>query len=254
MSFIKRIFYEILTIFKHKRMEYKLAKYPQLRRVYSIFENSPQGKWIIGKNDVLNLYKLILETKPAKVLELGTGIGAGTAVIAMALNQLGRGSIISLEQSPEIIEIAQQLIEQPLKERLQIVCAKPVIFKIEKLSKWKYFSGYDWLPANSDIFDFVVIDGPGRWLQDGELIKLDNGDIVRFLPYFAKGCKIYIDGRRATVEIIKRYLSKYFIVLNDTPVFTLLEKNERQIRSLDELEVFDIELERSRAYLNNLLP
>ena len=252
MNIIKRTSDYILKMIEHKRWNLKLKKYPELKRVYSVFEKHPQSNWIIGKNDALNLYKLVLETKPKKVLELGTGIGAGTAVIALALKHLGGGVIISIEQSPKCVEIAQELIEPSLKQRIQIVTAKPVIFKIEKLSKWRYFSGYDWIPEG-DFFNFVVIDGPGRWMQNGELITLDNGDLIRILPYLAEGCKVYIDGRRATVEIIKRYLSTYFTILEDNDKYTLLyyKKGNKRIKSLNDLQVVDRMLERSSEYLEN---
>jgi len=105
------------------------------------------------------------------------------------------------------------------------------------------------VPKN-DVFDFVVIDGPGRWMQDGELITLENGDIIRFLPYLADGCKVYMDGRRSTVNTVLRYCSKYFKIIEDNNKYTLLEKNKVQIKSLDDLQSHDIKLAQSKKYLD----
>lgn len=245
LGFVKRVLQSnlelLLQALRTTSELYELRKYPELKRVYSVFANSPEGRWIIGKNDALNLYKLILKTKPVRILECGTGIGAGTAVMSLALNHVGIGSLISLEQSPKVAAIAHGLIEPSLKIRVQIVCAKPAIYKFDKISRWKYFSGYDWIPQG-DVFDFMVIDGPGGWLQDGEHITLECGEVIRLLPYLAEGGKIYIDGRRDAVRTTRRYLSKYLTVLKDDGKFILLERNNKPLKSLDDLEVADTSL------------
>jgi len=242
MIILNRIFKKLSEI-KGDSIELELRKYPELQKVYAICNSSPHGKWIIGKNDAINLYKLVLKIKPSKVVEFGTGIGASTAVLALALKNVGKGEIVSIEQSPKCAKIARELMEPTLEKWVTIITAKPIIFRVEKISRWKYFSGYEWTPSNNDFFDFVVIDGPGGWLQDGELVSLENGDIIRLLPHLVKGCKVYIDGRRPTVEMIKRYLWKYFVVLEDNIQFTLLEKNERCVKSIDDLQIADKKLE-----------
>ena len=240
------IFNLIFKIFKKLseiKIELELRKYPELKKVYAIYNSSPHGKWIIGKNDAINLYKLVLKIKPSKVVEFGTGIGASTAVLALALKNVGKGEIVSIEQSPKCAKIARELMEPTLEKWVTIIIANPIIFRVEKISRWKYFSGYEWTPSNNDFFDFVVIDGPGGCLQDGELVSLENGDIIRLLPHLVKGCKVYIDCRRPTVEMIKRYLWKYFVVLEDNTQFTLLEKNERCVKLIDDVQIADKKLE-----------
>ena len=112
MNRLKGIYHSLRKIKTVRlKVEYELLKCWELRRMYSQFKKYPESQWIIGKDDALNLYKLILKNKPQKILECGTGIGASTAVMALALKKLGAGNIISLEQSQKCAEIAKSLID-----------------------------------------------------------------------------------------------------------------------------------------------
>ena len=79
------------------------------------------------------------------------------------------------------IDIANKVVESSLKGKIRFVCAKPVIFLCEQISRWTFFGRFNWVPDDQG-FDVVVVDGPGRWLQNGERIILESGpyDISRF--------------------------------------------------------------------------
>lgn len=212
---------------------------PELRELARRFQYSPEGGWTIAADDVLRLYRLVLRSKPEHILELGTGIGFSAAVMALALRRLGRGRIISLEQLPKCIEAARSLIPAELQPLVRIILAKPTVFRIDRLSRWIYFCGYDWMPAAGERFDFVVIDGPAGWFEGGELVSLDSGDLFRLLPALAPGCKIYVDGRRSTVKRIKRYLSRYVRLIARGGTYALFERNEVPLRSPQDIEIID---------------
>ena len=226
-----------------QRVKYELRFcYPELGRVVQTFQRSPEAGWAIAENDVLQLYRLVLTNKPEHVLELGTGIGLSTAVVALALKKLGRGQVVSLEQLPKCIEIANALIDRALKPFVKIIHTRPTIFRIEAISKWIYFCGYDWKPMPDQQFDFVFIDGPSGWIQDGELVSLDAGDIFRLLPHLAPGAKVYIDGRRSTVKKIRRYLGRYLALVKRDTEFALFERTRAKLASLKELVATDTKL------------
>lgn len=234
-----------------KRLKREFNNIPELKNLYLVFKNHPEGKWIIGKNDALLLYKLVKKFSARNVLDLGTGIGASTAVIALALGDDGR--ITTVEQFKKCINLAQELIPADLKRKINFIHSDTNAFKNAKISKYLYFSGYKNLPVNLAPFDFVLVDGPGGWLEDGELVTLPNGDIINLLPYLKTGSKVYIDGRKKNTDLYKRYLSLYLKFLEQIGHNALFERTDKQLNNLGELKIFDVKLiGRSQSgYFNN---
>ncbi len=215
---------------------------PELGALARRFQRSPEGGWTIAADDVLRLYRLVLRSRPQHILELGTGIGFSAAVMALALRRLGQGRITSLEQLPKCIEIARSLIPAELEPFIRIIHAPPTVFRINRLSRWIYFCGYDWTPAAGDRFDFVVIDGPAGWIEDGELVSLDSGDIFHLLPHLDQGCRVYVDGRRSLVKKIKRYLSGYLRLVEHSSEHALFERTDVSLPLSGEIKITDAKL------------
>lgn len=216
----------------------------ELARVYAIFKNSPEGEWIIGKNDAAKLYGLIQTYGPHNILELGGGIGASTAIASLAQKQ---GSITSVEQFSKCIDIAKKITPPELLKKINFAHSETYAFKDNRISPYQYFSGYKNLPTQNGPFDFVIIDGPGYWLEDGKLVKLPNGDIINLLPHLAAGCKIYIDGRKQAVGIYKRFLRLYLSLIVENKQYAIFERTSEKLADLGEIKIEDAELAMRKA-------
>lgn len=227
-------------------------RYPRLSATYARFKNSPEGGWVIGKNDAVALYDLIQKLKPKHILELGSGIGAGTAVMALSAPD---AKILAMEQFEKCVKIARELMPTDLLSRVSFYHSKAVAWKNDNISKYQYMSVFENIPEGFGPFDFIFIDGPGFWVEDGQLVDLPNGDIVRILPRLAPGCTIYIDGRKRAVAIYKRYLSPYLKLIYEEPrdKYTIFERTQKPIRDLSELKIHDQQLEdlKKTSYLYN---
>lgn len=115
--------------------------------------------------DIWNMYNLIKKLKPERVLEYGGG--ASTFIILLALEENGRGSLLSVERYDDFKEKTFNLIPQDLRSRLILN------------RRW-----------SSQEADFVYVDD-------------FNDDILSTLSLAKSGTKVLIDGReRQTWEII----------------------------------------------------
>ena len=92
----------------------------------------------------------------------------------------------------------------------------------------RYFDR-DWacfcyFPDDRD-FDFLIIDGPPteRRRDDGEVEYLPNGDLLELLPGLRPGCRIFVDGRRPTVEAYRRHVGDRFDIEISPLDYTLME-------------------------------
>ena len=88
-----------------------------LGKLYSIFQNSPEGYWILNKENALTLYKLVHQIQPKNILDLGSGIGASTSVLALAAHE---GKTTGVEQFKKCIDIAEKLVPEHLLTKNKI--------------------------------------------------------------------------------------------------------------------------------------
>lgn len=231
-----------------KRLKQLLNPPPsEFKELYAIFENSQESKWILGEDEALGLYRLIKNLKPKNILELGSGIGASTAIMALALGD--ECKITSIEQYEKCVKVAKELIPQNLQRKINFIRSDTYAFQNNKISKYLYFSGYKYINLIRGPFDLVLIDGPGAWLEGNELVALQNGDIINLLPNLSSTCKVYVDGRESTVSFIKRFLSLYLKLVLKNDKYAVFERTEKPILNLDNLEIFDIKLERRKKTL-----
>ena len=237
-NFLKKI---LLNSYRAKKSAVEFENNHELKKLYWIFESSPESGWILGKTEALTLFKLIKKYRPKNALDLGLGIGASSAIMAYASDE--DALVTSVEQFPKCIALAKKLIPQNLQRKIGFVFSEPYAFKNDLISRYSYFSGYKNLPVERGFFDFLLIDGPGAWLENGQFIKLPNGDLINLLPHLAPGCKILVDGRRSAVELYKRFLTNYLNVIEKDKSYTLMERSSKKLDGIGSIEIKDVSLE-----------
>jgi predicted O-methyltransferase YrrM len=138
----------------------------------------------ISKDNGRFLYDLILKERLTSILELGIAHGTATCYMAAALQELGEGSITSVD----LIEVKDQF-KPSVEEQL----VKTGLSKFATVIRMQ--TGYTWFLHNeianntkdnicNEVYDLCVIDGPKNWTIDGaafffvdKLLK-KNGYIV----------------------------------------------------------------------------
>ncbi|KKT41773.1 hypothetical protein A2W54_00750 [Candidatus Giovannonibacteria bacterium RIFCSPHIGHO2_02_43_13] len=238
---IKFAYKKFHKFFNSKKDIEKFNAIPELRNLHKLFSEDTESRWIIGKKDALRIYQLVRENNPKNIIELGLGIGAGAAIIAMASSS--DAQITSLEQYQKCIDIAERIFPRELRNKVKFVFSPACVFQNSKISKYLYFSGYRNFPLSADVkYDFVVIDGPGAFMEGNEFVKLPNGDLINLLPYLKFGCKIFCDGRKKQVEIYERYLSDYVKIVEREQNYTVFERTEKALNHMEEFKPVDLEL------------
>ncbi|HEX3688095.1 MAG TPA: class I SAM-dependent methyltransferase [Solirubrobacteraceae bacterium] len=133
--------------------------------------NAVQGVPFMSPAHGRRVYDHVRETRPERILELGSGYGVGAAYMAAALHENGSGrlttvdySIASFDPRPETL-----LTEVGLAEHVEVV---------------RDFSTYTWflkerIEERSDpdgncepVYDFVYLDGSKNWTVDGLAVFL----------------------------------------------------------------------------------
>ncbi len=190
--------------------------------LHKIYSDHKEGNWIISKQDAQYLFQLVKTLNSKRILDLGTGIGASSAVMAFASSD--KTTIDTVEQYKKCIDIAQKITLAELKEKITYHHSPTVVKQIDDL-KYENFSCYTKLPQGN--WDFIVVDGPGPWLEDGYFIDIPNGDFWEFTKDIKKGCILYIDGRKVMVSYFAKFLSHYYNVLKDDADCLILVRNDK---------------------------
>lgn len=134
----------------------------KFRQAADILADTPH----ISRHSARILYDFLLTEKPRDCLELGFAHGAGSGYIAAALDELGSGSLTSVD-----LDASREFhitIEQTL-ERLELASYVQV---------QRETSSYNWflkkqieIQTNDSVctpcYDFVFIDGAKNWTIDG---------------------------------------------------------------------------------------
>lgn len=212
----------------------------QFEEIYSIVGKVP----FISKENGRFIYDLILKERHTNILELGIAHGTATCYMAAALQELGRGSITSVD----LIEV-KDVFKPSVEEQLE----KAGLVEFVNVKRMQ--TGYTWflhdeIVANTkdnvcnEVFDLCVIDGPKNWTIDGaafffvdKLLK-KNGWII-FDDYLWTYSEAN-SRRDSTDGITHRSLSR---VEQETPhireVFELLVKQHPHYGKLLVLEETD---------------
>lgn len=133
-----------------------------------------------GLTDYHLLHRYIVERRPRRVLEFGSGVT--TVVMAHALAEARRnggveGHLYSLENIPRFHANAAQILPEELRPYATLICSP------KRESHWRgeiWGFGYSELPAGP--FDLVFVDGPTAY-RDEEAIRLGKKGVCLDLLY-----------------------------------------------------------------------
>jgi predicted O-methyltransferase YrrM len=120
------------------------------------------------------IYEHVLETGPTNILELGTASGVSAAYMAAALDELGRGTVTTLDR--------EQFLPSPLPEQ-QAFAKAPELLRYVRFERPPHSSYVWWLlrqiEAASDAagncvpaYDFCYLDGAHDFTIDGLAVFL----------------------------------------------------------------------------------
>lgn len=217
---LKKIFRMLRFELKLNKEESEFNRTKQLKGLYSVFGNSPEMDRSVGRSSALGLYKAIKKYNPKNILEFGTGIGCSSAIMALASGE--NTKITTLESKEFYIKTAEQLIPKELRHKISFVLSRFESFVPNGL-KHQVFSGYREIPQST--YDFVLIDGPDEWEDNGLSIKLPNGDLFKIINWLEKGALIFIDSRKESVRCYKKCLENELRVIEDNGGrYTILKK------------------------------
>lgn len=222
----------------------------EIKKLYSIFQESKHGEWMVDFGDYEKLSEFIITHSIKNVLELGGGVGASTAIIAESVGE--DGHVDSVEVYAKCIRIAIRLIPKYLQDRITFIEEGVSVSKIPGILD-SSFLAYNNLPKGQ--YDMVVIDGPGpMYLNDGSteyLFKLPGGDFFNLISRTAPGTFFYIDGRKEMASIMLRFFSKYFKIVEATKEYTILMRTaEVENNEIQMVDVLFADLHR-RGYFND---
>jgi predicted O-methyltransferase YrrM len=131
--------------------------------IYSIVGSVP----FISKENGRFLYDLILRERLTNILELGIAHGTATCYMAAALQELGQGSITSVD----LIEVQNYF--KPSAEELLVKAGLSSFVNVIRMQTGYTWFLHDEIARNTEdnvcneIYDLCVIDGPKNWTIDG---------------------------------------------------------------------------------------
>ena len=194
----------------------------KLKEIYDIFAKSPEGGWIIGWKEAKKIYHLIKVRDAKNALELGTGIGAAAAIMALAVEDSGK--VTTIEQKKECLEIAKKLIPDNLQQKISFHLSEPCTFTSPILKQGERISGYKNLPVERGPFDFVLVDGPGSFWENGQMNHHPNGDLFNLISHIKLGGIVFVDNRKVALALYLKYLDQYFRPGGSWKNYCILEK------------------------------
>jgi predicted O-methyltransferase YrrM len=191
---------------------------------------SPEGEevlFLLAPATMESIYNCVLATGAISCIELGTGLGATTCIIAAALDELGRGRVTTVDMLlREPIGIDDLALHTGLFQYIEVI-ADPV--------------GYNWYLAEMiqqqtvdgaciPCFDFCFLDGAHEWVPDAlatflvaKLLHPGSWFVLDDLDFRLRGCQpgwktVFAD--RTEKELDALQLDRVFnLVLRQHPDF-----------------------------------
>ncbi|MCH7535826.1 MAG: hypothetical protein IH948_08820, partial [Bacteroidetes bacterium] len=95
--------------------KYQMGQNPLVETTWLQFHNTSHSAWIIKVGNAVKLFKKIQELNPKHILELGTGIGCSTSIMASACPE---ASIYTVESNQKCLDVAKKMIPITFQERI----------------------------------------------------------------------------------------------------------------------------------------
>ena len=187
-----------------------------IKKLWQTFASLPTSQWIISLDDAYNIARLVVDGKPKRVLDLGTGIGTSAAVVKYVDPQT---EVISIEQFPKIAQMARRAVKD-----LKVVDCEAETFSSPEIPG-QLFSGYKDLPKG--LWQLVIVDGPGPFIEKDALVDYPNGDVFRILDEIEKDGLVYVDGRKDSVKLMRRYLGAFLIPVMETGGYAIFKRTSQ---------------------------
>jgi predicted O-methyltransferase YrrM len=142
-----------------------------------------------GNTDYLMLYRYIVERKPDYVLELGSGIS--TLFIACAMEEVGKGHLVTVDHIAHYSEEAGRTMPAELAKRVDFVVSQSVGEVYGGVSAVRYRE----IPTHP--YDMIYVDGPPTLVGNTYFPSTDALHIIQAGKHPAD---VLIDLRLATVH------------------------------------------------------
>lgn len=206
------------------------------------FKEHPEGAWTIGLTDCANIYNLVRQERPKKILDLGSGIGLTSAVAAMALKDTNtNGQVFSVEQFEKCLKIQDELTPQDIKKYIKQLHYEIEIFQED----YQFYLRYKNLVQGD--WDIIIIDGPGPIRDGDKVIELPGGDFFELVKNAEEGTVFYIDQRFEMVKLIRRYTGQYLKLIAQGQGFHILERNQEPYKGIKD---YTFERLKNKGYFN----
>lgn len=161
----------------------------------------PMRGWAGSPDFLLAAAQEVLASRPATVVECGSGVS--TVVLARCVQLNGRGHLYSLEHEAEFAAKTRALLERHrLAEWANVIDAP--LQTAQTASPWY---SLDKLPADLPPINMLVVDGPPAGLAP--LARLPA--VPQLMPRMAPAAAVFIDdaNRDAEREIVRRWRSEF---------------------------------------------
>jgi len=190
--------------------------------LYNLFASHEEGAWIMRPSSAKALCEYVKSKKPKKVLDLGTGIGCTSALLA----SLG-AEVHTVEQNEKCIEVARGIIPEELQEKITFYHKKAIVWESKEIPHLA-FSAYEELPEGD--YDMWLVDGPGPWQEGEHIVDLMNADVLKSVDSIRAGTIVVWDGRVTGLRNLERYYGDnfYFILNPPKTDMNILERKDNK--------------------------
>ena len=184
--------------------------YRQVESLFSMFSvlkitrpMPPLGGWAISPDFANVLISEILERRPGRILEVGSGVS--TLVAAYCLKQIGSGTIVSLDNDATFAATSREHVRAHGLQDIATVLHTPLAHIAIGQEDWLW---YDTDPIkNLDQIDMVIVDGP--WEGTQRFARYPALPVL--FGHLTANAAIVLDDamRRDEREIVARWLREF---------------------------------------------
>jgi len=150
------------------------------------------------------LVKLIKEKQPGTIVELGSGVS--TIISGYALNENGKGKIVSLEEDSTFAKVTKENITRHNLVKTARVVYAPLKDKTINKKKWQW---YDTSKLKVRSIDMLVVDGPQQYGRKERMVRYPA--LPALFKLLSKNAIILVDdaAREDEKKIIKKWIKEY---------------------------------------------